>query len=374
MKTNPRFLGKISFFYLLVFFSLVACQKAPPPPAKPGRPVTVAQSVAADAIEYFDEIGRCVPYERVMIRPQVSGPIMGIHFTDGAEVKKGDLLFTLDARPYQAKVSQDEALLTQEKAKASFDQTQLKRNQKLIERQVVSAQDLDSAKSSELSSQAMLLAAQSALDRSKIDLAYCSIYAPINGRASKRLVDVGNIVTANNTDLLEIQRQDPIYVEFTIPENNLCRVRDFIARGTLSLVASFPDMPERSRTGKLDFLDSGVRQSSGTVLLRGLFDNKDRMFWPGQFVQVRIILNTLPGSILIPSNSIQTGVDSSFVFVVGADETVTVRNVKLGQRQDDKIVVTEGLAANETVVVSGQLGLSKGSKVAIVPAKTPAKP
>ncbi len=374
MKTPPRLLRNTSFFYLLVFFSLAACQKAPPPPGKPGRPVTVAQSVVADSIEYFDEIGRCVPYERVMIRPQVSGPIMGIHFTDGAEVKKGDLLFTLDARPYQAKVSQDEALLTQEKAKASFDQTQLKRNQKLIERQVVSAQDLDSAKSSELSSQAMLLAAQSALDRSKIDLAYCSIYAPINGRASKRLVDVGNIVTANNTDLLEIQRQDPIYVEFTIPENNLCRVRDFIARGTLSLVASFPDMPERFRTGKLDFLDSGVRQSSGTVLLRGIFDNKDRMFWPGQFVQVRIILNTLSGSILIPSNSIQTGVDSSFVFVVGPDETVTVRNVKLGQRQDDKIVVTEGLAANETVVVSGQLGLAKGSKVAIVPPKTPAKP
>lgn len=357
-----------------VFAGIPACKKAPPAGGKPPRSVIVEQSVLGDSIEYIDEIGRCVAYERVMVRPQVSGPIVGIHFTDGADVKKGDLLFTIDSRPFQAKLDQVSAFLAQEKAKASFDLAQLARNQKLIERQVVSAQDLDSARSAEKSSQALMQAAQAALEQAKIDIDYCSIRSPIDGRAGKRLVDSGNIVTANTTNLLEIQRQDPIYAEFTIPENQLCKVRDFIARGTLSVVVSMPELPDRARKGKLDFLDSGVKSDSGTVLLRAVLENSDRMFWPGQFVQVRIVLDTVKDSVLIPADAVQTGVDTPFVFVVGPEETASVRNIKVGQKQGDKIVVTEGLADGETVVVFGQLGLSKGAKVKIVEKKAAEKP
>ncbi len=374
MKNKKIFIGAALVCCLGLFAFLWASKKTPPPKEKPRRPVTVSRSITGDAIQYLDEIGRCVPVERVMVRPQVSGLITEVRFTDGSEVKKGDLLFVLDARPFQAKVDQDTALLTQEQAKASFYSTQLKRNQKLIENQIIATQEMDSAKSSELSSQALLLAAQAAVDRSKIDVSYCSIVSPINGRAGKRLMDVGNIVTANQTDLLEIQCQDPIHVEFTIPENNLCKVRDFIAHGTLSLVASFPDRPDKTRTGKLDFLDSGVKTGSGTVLLRGIFDNSDRMFWPGQFVEVRIILNTLHDSVMVPSDAIQTGVDSAFVFVVNPDDTVSIKNVKVGQKQGDQIVVTEGLSAGETVVVTGQLGLSPGAKIKVVSSNHPQKP
>jgi len=341
----------------------VGCKKTPPPAARPPRPVIAATAVTADVPLYIDEIGRCVPFERVMIRPQVSGPVTAIHFSDGADVKKGDLLFTIDPRPFQANYDAANAKLTQEQAKAQFDTSQLRRNQKLSDRQVVSPQDLDSARASELSSQAAVNAARAAAETEKINLDYSSIFSPVNGRTGKHLVDVGNIVKVNETDMLEIQRQQPIFIEFTIPENALPRVREYLAKGTLAVEASLPDSASTAHTGKLDFLDSGVNPDSGTVLLRGVFENADRFFWPGQFVQVRILLDTLHGSVLIPAEAVQTGTDNLFVFVIRPDSTAEVRAVKTGQLQGRNIVISEGVRAGEQVVVTGQLGLSNGAAV-----------
>lgn len=355
----------LSLVLILVFAS---CHKAPPPAARPPRPVSVAQATTRDVPLYIDEIGRCMPIARVMIQPQVSGLLMSVNFVDGAEVKKGDLLFSIDPRQFQVALDQAKSALTQQQAKSAYDLAQLQRNQKLSDRQVVAPQDLDSARSSELSSQAGLLAARAGVDSAAISLAYCSITSPIDGRASYRLADAGNIVTANTTNLLEIQTQDPIYVDFSVPESQLPDVRDHLAKGTLEVVASFPQDTKKSRAGTLIFMDSGVNKASGTVMLRGKFDNADRMFWPGQFVEVRIILETLPGAVLVPSEAIQTGADSFFVFVVNPDQTVSRRSVVPGQRQESFTVIQSGLAAGETVVVTGQLGLSDGSKVAPQPA------
>jgi multidrug efflux system membrane fusion protein len=352
---------------LLCVLVCSACKKPAPQAVRPPRPVIAATAVARDVPLYIDQIGRCVAYETVMIRPQLSGPVTAIHFADGADVKKGDRLFTIDPRPFQTAYEAAGARLTQEQAKAAYDMAQLQRNQKLRDRQVVSPQDFDSARTAELASQAALAEAKAGAETAKINLDYCSILSPVNGRAGKHLVDVGNIVEANKTDMLEIQRQQPLYVEFIIPENLLPQVRDYIAKGTLEVEAALPDDPANSRTGKLDFLDSGVKPASGTILLRGVFENADRFFWPGQFVRVRILLDTLHEAVLVPASAVQTGADQPFVFVILPDSTVEVRNVKAGQLQGREIVISEGLAAGEQVVVTGQLGLSKGASVRIVP-------
>jgi multidrug efflux system membrane fusion protein len=350
---------------------LPACKKPAPAFVRPPKPVIAATAEARDVPLYIDVIGRCAAFQVVMIRPQVSGPVVAIHFTDGADVKKGDPLFTIDPRPFQAAYDTALAKFTQEQAKAQFDLAQFERNKKLSARNVVSPQDLDSARATDLASQAALVASKAQVESAKISLDYCTIVSPVEGRTGKHLVDIGTIVEANNTDLMEIQRQIPLYVEFVIPENELPRVRSYIAKGTLSLQAALPEDPSTARPGKLDFLDNGVKITSGTVLMRGLFPNEDRFFWPGQFVQVRILLDTLPQAILIPAEAVQTGADNLFVFVVGEDSRVQVRSVKAGQLQNRQIVITEGLAAGEKVVVTGQLGLSNGAVVAEQPATKP---
>ena len=343
-----------------------ACGPASAPPAAlPPKPVVAVKATTRDVPLYLDEIGNCTAYETVTVQPQVSGPVMEIHFTDGQEVKKGDALFTIDPRPYQAALDKANATLAQDMAKHAYDEAQFKRNEELSKTKVVSSQDLDNARSTSQGSEAAVKADTAAVEQAQINLDYCSIKSPIDGRASKRMVDTGNVVTANTTQLLLIQRQDPIYVDFIIPESALPKVRGFIAAGTLKVQASFADDPSKTRTGDFNFLDSGVQQGSGTVRMRAIYDNKDRMFWPGQFVNVRILLDTIKDAVLAPSDAVQIGANGPFVFVVKPDNTVELRPVKPGQRQDDNVVITEGIKAGENVVVTGQLALAPGSKVKI---------
>lgn len=351
---------------------LTACQKKDSTPMQPPvRAVTVATAESRDVPLYLDEIGNCTAYETVMVEPQVSGKLDGIHFKDGDEVHKGDLLFTIDPRPFQAALDKAKATLEQDKAKDQFNQAQFLRNQELRKTKVVAEQDLDNARSTALSSKATVLADEAAVETAQINLDYCKIVSPVDGRTSKRQVDVGNVVAANTTQLLLIQRQDPIYVEFTIPENSLSRVRDFYKQGDLKVEASFPDDPQKHREGDFDFLDSGVQQNTGTVRLRAVLENNDRLFWPGQFVNVRLLLDTLKNAVLVPNEAVQVGQTGPFVFVVKPDSTVELRPVKPGQRQGHDVVITSGLKQGETVVVTGQIALAPGAKVSTTPAQEP---
>ena len=342
-----------------------ACEHKKPIQQVPPRPVTAAQAVAKEVPLYLDEIGNCTAFETVLIQPQVSGPVVEIPFTDGADLKKGELLFKIDPQPFQAALDKAKAALEQDKAKHDYNVAQLKRSEELSRTKVTSPQDLDSARSISQASLAAVQADQATLLTAQINLNYCTILSPIDGRASKRSVDAGNIVTANTTPMLLIQRQDPIYVDFTIAENALPKVREFIAAGTLKVQASFSDDPTKKRIGRFDFLDSGVQQGSGTVRMRAVFENKDRLFWPGQFVKVRLLLDTIPNAVLIPSESLQIGNNGPFVFVIKDDKTVEMRPVKPGQRQGDLMGISEGLKPGETVVVSGQLTLAPGTSVTI---------
>lgn len=344
---------------------LPACgvKKAGPPP-KPVRPVTAARAIEKDVPIYLDEIGNCTAYETVTIQPQVSGPIVGIHFTDGAELKKGDLLFTIDPRPFKAALDRAKATLEQDRAKEAFAESQLKRNEELRRTKVISPSDYDNAVSNARSSKATVQADEAAVEQAQIDLDYCTIRSPIEGRASKRMVDLGNVVS-QSTPLLMIQRQAPIYVDFTIPESALPKVRQYRQANTLKVEASFADDPSKRRIGEFDFLDSGVQQNTGTVRMRAVLQNEDRLFWPGQFVNVRILLDTLKNTILVPNEAVQVGSAGPFVFVIKADNTVEIRPVKPGQRQGDDMAILQGLKVGEQVVVTGQLTLAPGTQVSI---------
>src|SRR5579862_1464428 len=250
-------------FILLGISLLPGCgskNAAPPPP--PVRPVSVAKAEAHDVPLYLEEIGNCTAYEAVIIQPQVSGRITEIHFTEGAEVKKGDRLFTIDPRLFQATLDQALATLEQDEAKATFNAAQLQRNVELSKTKVIAPQDLDNARSAAQSADAAVQADKAAVETAKINLDYCSIRSPINGRTGKRMLDIGNIVAANSTPLLAIQRQDPIYVDFTVPEGVLARVRQFLDKGSLKVEASFSDDHTKKRVGELSFLDSGVQRAT----------------------------------------------------------------------------------------------------------------
>ncbi len=340
------------------------------PKARPPRPVLVAEAVSRDVPLYRDEVGKCAAYETVMIQPQISGAITEIYFQDGAEVKKGDQLFTIDPRPFEAALTMAEASLEGNLAKAAFDEAQLKRNKDLRKNNAVALQALDSAVASARASAAAVLSDKAAVETAKLNLAYSSIRAPITGRASRRLVDVGNVVEANKTQLLLIQRQDPIYIDFTVPESELHRVRSYKAAGTLRVEASFPDAPEMKREGTFDFFDSGVQEDAGVVRMRAVMKNEDRLFWPGQFVKVRLLLDTLKDTVLVPYDALQISKRGPYVYVLKDDSTVELRPVKPGQQHGDEVVLLEGVKAGERVVTTGQVALSPGAKVAVAQSET----
>jgi multidrug efflux system membrane fusion protein len=198
-----------------------------------------------------------------------------------------------------------------------------------------------------------------------LNLEYCTIRSPINGRAGQRLVDLGNVVAPGNSPLLVIQRLDPIYADFTVPESDLSEVQRNMARRTLRAEVRLADERTRAREGKLTFLDNSVQEGTGTVKLRATIDNKDRLFWPGRFARIRLILDTQRAAVLVPVDAPQLSAKGSFVYVVKQDSSVELRPVTVGQRQGDLVVIEQGLRADERVVVNGQLGVTPGGKVRI---------
>src|SRR5882724_3687980 len=324
------------------------------PAQPPARPALVTKVVIKDVPVYLDEIGTCAAYETVQVQAQVTGQIIARHFQDGSDVKQGDPLFTIDPRPYQA-------TLDQAKAQAALDQVTLKRQEDLRARKVIAQQDYDVAVANAQKSQAAAEAAQ-------VNLDYCYIKSPINGRVGLRNVDVGNLVGPSTPPLVVIQGLDPIYTDFTVAENDLPLVRKYVGGPNVKVQTYLSDGSIAPRTGDLYFIDYAVQPGSGTVKARGVTPNPDRALWPSEFVRVRFILDMLKNATLVPSQAVQVSQSGPFVFVVKPDNTVDLRTVKPGQRQEgDLTVIENGLKPDETVVVTGQLALSPGAKVAPQP-------
>jgi multidrug efflux system membrane fusion protein len=352
---------------------LTACAKKDPPPfERPPSPVTVATAVSMDVPFYLDEVGHTVAREVVSIQPEVSGKITEIHFVDGADLKKGDPLFTIDPRPFQSQLDAAQANLSQSKAALDFAKIQFARVQDLVESKAIARQDYDTRKNAVDVGEAQVKQNEAAVESARLNLEYTAILSPIDGRAGHRLVDNGNVVTANTTTLLTIERLDPIYADFTVTENDFSEVQRNEARRTLRVEVRLPDEP-KPEVGQLTFLDNSVQSSSGTVLLRATVPNPARHLWPGQFVNVRLVLATLPKAVLVPAAASQDSAKGTFVYVVKEDSTAELRPVKLGQRQGEMVVVEQGLQPGERVVMNGQLGVMPGGKVRVVP-DTPAAP
>src|SRR5881392_190591 len=320
----------------------------------PARPASVAKVVTKDVPLYLDEIGTCAAYETVLVQAQVSGQIMTRHFQDGSDVKKGDLLFTIDPRPFQA-------VLDQAKAQAALDAVTLKRQEDLRARKVIAQQDYDIASANAQKSQA-------ATESAQVNLDYCFIKSPINGRIGLRNVDVGNLVGPSSSTLVTIQGLDPIYTDFTVAENDLPLVRKYLAGSNVKVQTYLADGSITPRVGDLYFIDHAVQPGSGTVKARGVTPNPDRALWPSEFVLVRFILDTLKDATLVPAQAVQISQGGPFVFVVKSDNSVELRPVNPGQRQQgDLTVIESGVKRDETVVVTGQLALAPGAKIAPQP-------
>jgi membrane fusion protein, multidrug efflux system len=376
---------------------------------RPPSPVQVAVAINQDVPTYLEAIGKTVAREVVSIQPQVSGRITQLHFTDGANVKKGQLLFTIDPRPFEASLKQAEANLSKsvalkkqaeanlarEIAQAKWGLTQVERYGTLIEQGVVPREQYeqlratyDSLKANAEAARAAVNSAdeaikvdQAAVESAKVEISYCYIRSPIDGRAGQRLVDIGNVVSPgggsssrtaiNSTNsggsnsLLVIERLDPIYADFTISQNSLTAVQQQMRNGSLTAEVRLPDTANAPVVGQLTFLDNSVQDTTGQVNLRATIPNGDHRFWPGRFVNIRLILNTIHQAVLLPATAPQMSAKGPFVYVVKQDSTAEQRPVTLGQRQGDLIVIEEGVQAGERVVINGQLGVTPGGKVLI---------
>ena len=370
VKNTPKFRygWSGSAAVLLLLLATAGCSRSnvQAAPAMPAPLVTVVKATAQDVPQYLDEIGRNTAFESVTVTPQVGGRIVERRFQDGENLKKGQLLFVIDPRPFKAQLDSAQASLAQAKAALDLAKIQFARDEEVIGERAISKQDYDTKKNAVDVDQALVEAAEAALETAKLNFEYCYIHSPINGRAGARLVDVGNVVQANSTSLLSVQRLDPIYANFTVTESDLPEVQRQMSRGLLKAAVRLPsDLESTAKPGRVEFLDNSVQNGSGTVNLRATMSNPDHHFWPGQFVDVKLVLTTEKAAVLIPNQAAQISQQGPFVYVVKSDDTAELRPVKLGQRQGDDVVVTDGVAANERVVLAGQMLVRPGGKVRV---------
>jgi multidrug efflux system membrane fusion protein len=360
-------------------------------------PVTLATAGTQAVQQVVQAIGNVEPSATVQVRAQVAGELVRANFAEGQNVNKGDLLFQIDPRPFrdallqaEAAVARDRALLAQAEANVSRDRAQLKnadtdahRNQELVKEGIVARSQYDTSRmnadvyaESLRADQAAIQSAKASLDsdlaaveKSKLDLSFCEIRAPISGRTGNLLVHVGNYVKSNgDTSLVVINRIEPAFVSFSVPEQKLAAIRRLSAAGKLAVRATTKDAPDKPATGTLSVVDNTVDTTTGTIRLKATFPNAGSVLWPGQFVDVTLALDTKADAVVVPSEAVQAGQKGSFIYVVKADQSVEARLVTTGQLTGSKLVIESGLKAGETVVTDGQLLLAPGAKVMALPA------
>jgi multidrug efflux system membrane fusion protein len=335
-------------------------QSAKGPPAVP---VTVATTIQKDVPVQVLAIGAVHAYSTVQAKSQVDGQLAQVGFKQGDEVKKDQLIFTIDPRPFDAALAQAQGFLDRDTASLKSAEADWQRTKELENTKAMSATAVDQARAKADSLRATVAADMAAVDNAKLQLAYCYIRSPIDGRIGLLLVNEGNIVKNSDSVLATINQLRPIYVDFSVPEQELPRIRRHMSQGSLGVEASIPDDSGKPSVGKLAVLNNAVDQTTGTIVLRGEFPNEDERLWPGQFVNVTMTLTVETNIVVVPTEAIQVGQSGQYVFVVRADETVTNRPVVVGRSVGGDTVIETGLQAGETVVTDGQLRLVPGSKV-----------
>jgi multidrug efflux system membrane fusion protein len=399
---QPRRLRRLASLQIgvAVLFALAGCKhgqaEKPELPERPPAAVTAAPAITRDVPVYLDQIGKTVSMEVVSIIPQVGGKMTAVHVKDGADVKKGELLFEIDPRPFEAALAAAKATLQQTKAVLELARTEAARMQNAVAADAVSRLEYDQKKNAVAVAEARVAAAEAEVENAKLNLEYTKIYSPLDGRAGPRLIHEGNVVMTNGGPLLMIQQLDPIYAEFTVTENDLGTVRKFMAAKGLNpanaserRLKAQVDVPGDSarvllalgeaapatqpttkrvgcpREGEVTFLDNAVQSETGTVKLRATVPNEDHYFWPGQFVNVRLVLTTKKDAVLVPAQAQQIGQQGPFVYVVTPQSTAEIRPIVAGQRQGDLVVVDKGVRPGENVIVTGQMSVMPNGKVMV---------
>jgi membrane fusion protein, multidrug efflux system len=350
---------------LLLTLLASACSNGKAKNPVPPLPVVVGLATKKTVPVELRAIGNVQAFSTVMVKSKVGGELVRVHFIEGQDVKKGDLLFTVDPRPYEAALKEAEANLQRDLARAKNATEDARRYESLIERKVVSTQQYDKIRSDAEALEATVVADRAAVENAKIQLGYCSIRSPLDGRTGSLSVKQGNIIKADDITLVVINQITPIDVSFSVPEQFLPEIRKHMASKKLQVEASSPQSEERPEKGTITFFDNAVDSSTGTIRLKGTFANRERKLWPGQFVNAVLTLAEEPDVIVVPSQAIQTGQEGPYVFVVKPDSTVESRPVVAGRAINGETVVQKGLQANERVVTDGQLRLYPGARVEI---------
>ncbi|MDX6385996.1 MAG: hypothetical protein QOK48_3569 [Blastocatellia bacterium] len=400
-KTRARIVQIVSVLVLVVLLVVLwrfLGDRSAPKAAGTGRgevvPVEAALVTQQDVPLQIKAIGNVEPLSTIAVRSQVEGTLTRVGFVPGQEVKKGDLLFTIDSRPLQAALSEAEAnllkamaavrqgqdIVAKDEATANNSRTILNRDTRLIEAGVISREEYDNAasklasdeatvradKSAVANLQAAQKAEQATVQNARVQLSYTTIRAPLAGKTGNLAVTAGNLVRANDTTaMVTITSSAPIYVTFSVPESDLMRIRQYASSTSFKTEVVIPGDEANHAFGNLSLVDNTVDTSTGTVRLKATFINDDRRLYPGQFVNVVLTLGIQNGAVVVPSQAVQVGQDKSFVYVIKADGTAEMRVIKPGGTADTMTVIDEGLKPGEQVVTDGQLRLIPGARVQI---------
>jgi multidrug efflux system membrane fusion protein len=329
-------------------------------------PVTTASVMQKSMPVELSVIGSAEPVNTVAIRSQTTGQLTAVNFTEGDEVSKGQLLFSIDRRPLEAAVEQAKANLARDEAQATNAATISKRFQDLVDRGIATRAELDTSKASLSALNATVAADRAALENAQVQLEYATIHAPLSGRTGALMVHEGNLVRANDTaPLVVINQIMPIQVAFSIPEARLPDLKRYMARGALRVLATPPNDDAPPAVGRISFVDNSVDPATGTIKVKGTFANADRRLWPGQYVNVTVELTTEKDVTVVSTQAVQAGQQGPFVFVVKPDQTVEMRTVVVTRTAAAETIIASGVTPGETVVTDGHLRLVPGSRISV---------
>jgi multidrug efflux system membrane fusion protein len=353
--------------FLFTFWALVhGCSKNEQSRPRPDVPVKTAIVIQKDVPVEVAANGTVQAYSVVNITSRVDGQVMKIHLQEGQEVKKGQLLFSIDDRPFQAILEAAQSNLARDRIKLEKAQKDARRYADLFKKDYVTKSQAEQTQTDAESLEAVVKGDEAALENARLNVSFCRIVSPITGRAGSILINEGNLVKANDSKpLMVINQVQPIYVEFSVPEQRLQEIQSQMAIHDLEVLAAAPGRRNETKKGRLTFLDNTIDPNTGVIRLKATFDNKDNSLWPGRFVNVVLLLGMRPQAIVVPSAAIQMGQEGSYVFIVKNDLTVELRDVTSGAQMDDQTVIEKGLIAGETVVTDGQLMLFPGAKVTL---------
>lgn len=361
------------FVFVMAFLTVVGgcAKKAEKPKGRPPALVVTAAASQQDVPVQLKAIGTMEASESVTVRTQISGELVKVAFREGQDVQKGALLFQLDPRTYQAAIRKAEATLARDRVILANARKDYQRYSQLVKDGIVTQEQAEGYRTKAESAAADVDADQAAMDNAREQLAYCTITSPITGRLGVLAVNRGNVVKANDTVLVTINKLTPIYATFTIPEKELPEIKRHLAGGKLVVEAEVPEGGGIKEKGVVSFFDNTVDPATGTIRLKASFDNSNRQLWPGQFVNLSLTLAVKNNAVVVTSQAVQTGQKGQFVFVVKQDATAEIRPVVAGPVTQGMTVIETGLQPGEQVVIDGQMRVVPGGKVEI---KQPDKP